>query len=144
MPAAHQDRLGLPPGLRRHCREWEGSLSRSLGRVAYAHSALWDWVWPVMQFLHSRWCFRSGAKVTPLRRPLPLRPNPLQGLAECSFAHRSCQITLPQSAADPPDLKTAKGKGNQTQLDVTPVQVVQAAVTTSELSHAITPADVMP
>ena len=39
------------------------------------------------------------------------------GLAECVLAQRLCQFTLPQSAADPPDLKTAKGTGDQTQLD---------------------------
>jgi hypothetical protein len=39
------------------------------------------------------------------------------GLAECILAQRFRQFTLPQSAADPPDLKTAKGKGDQTQLN---------------------------
>ena len=56
-----------------------------------------------------------------------LRPDPLQGLAELAFAHRSCQISLSQGAADPPDLETAKGKGEQTQLEVSRVQVVDHA-----------------
>jgi len=37
-----------------------------------------------------------------------------------------CQVTPPKDATDPPDLKTAKDKGDQTQLDVSPVQVLQS------------------
>lgn len=48
----------------------------------------------------------------------PLSPDPLQGLAELALAQRSCQITIPDGAADPPDLKTAKDQGEQTQLEV--------------------------
>ena len=62
--------------------------------------------------------------MAPLGLLFPLRPDPLQGIAECPLAHRPCQITLAQSAADPPDLKTTKGKGAQTELDVSPVQVL--------------------
>jgi hypothetical protein len=34
------------------------------------------------------------------------------------------QVTPPKDTANPPNLKTAKDKGDQTQLDVSPVQVV--------------------
>ena len=53
-----------------------------------------------------------------------LLPDPLQRLAELSTTLWSCQVTLPKDATDPPDLKTAKDQGDQTQLDVSPVQVV--------------------
>jgi hypothetical protein len=54
----------------------------------------------------------------------PFRPDPLQGLSELPLIHRSwCPLRL-EDAADPPDLETAKGKGEQTQLEVSPVQVV--------------------
>jgi hypothetical protein len=49
--------------------------------------------------------------------PIDHHPHALDGLAECVLAQRLCQFTLPQSAADPPELKTAKGKGDQTQLN---------------------------
>ena len=52
-----------------------------------------------------------------------LRPDPLQGLAELPLTHRSWCPLLLEDAANPPDLKTAKGKGDQTQLDISPVQV---------------------
>ena len=34
----------------------------------------------------------------------------------------SCRVPFAENAADPPDLKTAKDKGDQTQLEVFPVQ----------------------
>jgi hypothetical protein len=52
-----------------------------------------------------------------------LLPDPLQRLAELSTTLWSCQVTLPKDTANPPHLKTAKDHGDQTQLDVTPVQV---------------------
>ena len=50
-----------------------------------------------------------------------LLPDTLQRLAELSLAQGSCQVTLPKDATDPPDLKTAKDQGDQTQLDVSRV-----------------------
>ena len=50
-----------------------------------------------------------------------LLPDPLQRLAELSTTLWSCQVTLPKDAANPPNLKTAKDQGDQTQLDVTPL-----------------------
>ena len=64
------------------------------------------------------------ATIAPLPLPLFLLPDPLQRLAELSTALWSCQVTPPKDAANPPDLKTAKDQGDQTQLDVSPVQVV--------------------
>ena len=54
-------------------------------------------------------------------------PDPLQRLAELSTALWSHQVTPPKDAANPPDLKTAKDQGDQTQLDVSPVQVLHYA-----------------
>ena len=71
--------------------------------------------------------FGSGATVAPLWHPLPLLPNPLQRLLELTLAQGSCQFPFPEDAADPPDLKTTEGKGNQTQLEATPVQVLHFA-----------------
>ena len=45
-------------------------------------------------------------------------------LRNSPLAQGSCQVTPSENAADPPDLKTAKDQGDQTQLDVSPVQVV--------------------
>ena len=59
----------------------------------------------------------------PLPMSLFLLPDPLQRLAELSTTLWSCQVTLPKDATDPPDLKTAKDQGNQTQLDVSRVQI---------------------
>jgi len=53
-----------------------------------------------------------------------LPPDLLQCFAELPTALWSCQVTPPKDAADPPNLKTAKGKGNQTQLDGCPVEVL--------------------
>ncbi len=50
-----------------------------------------------------------------------LRPDPLQGLAKLAFAHRSCQISLSQGGADPPDVQTTEDQGDQTQLEVSGV-----------------------
>ncbi len=55
-----------------------------------------------------------------------LRPDPLQGLAEFALAQWSCQVPLSHRAADPPDLQTASDQGEQTQLEVSRVQVVQS------------------
>ena len=71
--------------------------------------------------------FGSGATVAPLWHPLPLLPNPLQCLSELTLAQGSCQFPLPDGAADPPDLKTTEDQGNQTQLEVSPVQVLPFA-----------------
>jgi hypothetical protein len=49
-----------------------------------------------------------------------LCPDLFHGLAKLVFAHRSCQITLSQGAADPSDLKTAKNQGEQIQLQASP------------------------
>jgi hypothetical protein len=57
----------------------------------------------------------------PLPMTLFLLPDTLQRLAELSLAQGSCQVTLPKDATDPPDLKTAKDQGDQTQLDVSRV-----------------------
>ena len=72
-----------------------------------------------------------SATIAPLPLPLPLflLPDPFQLLAELSTALWSCQVTLPKDAANPPHLKTAKEQGDQTQLDVSPVQVLHYACT---------------
>ena len=54
----------------------------------------------------------------------PFLPDPLQRFSELRTALWSRQVTPPKDAADPPDLKTAKDQGDQTQLDVAPVQVL--------------------
>ncbi len=59
----------------------------------------------------------------PLPTPLFLLPDPLQGLTELSTALWSCKVSPPKDAADPPNLKTAKGKGDQSQLDVSRFQI---------------------
>ena len=48
------------------------------------------------------------------------RPDTFQRFAELPIAQRSSQVTPPNDAADPPDLKTAKDQGDHTQLDVPP------------------------
>ena len=53
-----------------------------------------------------------------------LLPDPLQCFAKLPSALWFCQVTPPEDAANPPHLKTAKDHGDQTQLDVSPVQVV--------------------
>ena len=53
-----------------------------------------------------------------------LRPDPLQRPQELPLAHGSCQVPWAQDAPDPPDLETRKGKGEESQLDVTPVQTI--------------------
>jgi len=63
----------------------------------------------------------------PLPTPLFLLPDPLQCFAELSTALWSCQFPFPKDTANPPDLKTAKEHGDQTQLDVTPVEVLHYA-----------------
>ncbi len=47
------------------------------------------------------------------------------------LTQRSLCPLLSEGAADPPDLKTAKGKGDQTQLDISPVEVLHQ----DHLSH---------
>ena len=64
------------------------------------------------------------ATIAPLTLPLFLLPDPLKRLAELSTILWSCQVTPPEDAANTPHLKTAKDHGDQTQLDVSPVQVV--------------------
>lgn len=44
--------------------------------------------------------------------------DPFQRLAELALASRSCQVTLPQGAADPPELQTINDQGEQTQSKV--------------------------
>ena len=48
-------------------------------------------------------------------------------------------VPSPQGAADPLDLKTVKYQSEQTQLEVSRVQVVQTAVTIGGASHSIGP-----
>ena len=67
------------------------------------------------------------ATTAPLFLPLFLLPDPLQRCAKLPTALCSCQVTPPKDAANPPDLKTAKDQGDQTQLDVSPVQVLHYA-----------------
>jgi hypothetical protein len=65
---------------------------------------------------------------TDLRKVLTLfPPDPLQCLAELTFAHWTGAPLPSEHTADPPHLKTAKGKGNQTQLDGSPVQMFHDA-----------------
>ena len=45
-------------------------------------------------------------------------PNPLQRLTKLPLAQGSRHFPFPKDAADPPDLQTTEGKGNQTQLEV--------------------------
>jgi hypothetical protein len=52
---------------------------------------------------------------------LLLPPNPLQRLTKLTLAKESCQFPFPKNAADPPDLQTAEGKGDQTQLEISQV-----------------------
>jgi hypothetical protein len=52
------------------------------------------------------------------------RPDPLQRLAKILGAQGACQVTPAEGAADPPDLQSPKDKGDQTQLEVSPVQVL--------------------
>jgi hypothetical protein len=59
----------------------------------------------------------------PLPMTLFLLPDTLQRLAELPAALWSCQVTLPKDPADPPHLKTAKDQGDQSQLDVSRVQI---------------------
>jgi len=49
------------------------------------------------------------------------------GFAELPTALWARQVTPPKDAANPPHLKTTKDQGAQTQLDVSPVQVVHYA-----------------
>jgi len=60
----------------------------------------------------------------PLPTPLFLPPDPLQCFAELPTALWARQVTPPKDVANPPHLKTAKDQGDQTQLDVSPVQVL--------------------
>ena len=65
-----------------------------------------------------------SAMVAPLSSWLLLCPDPFQRLTKLPLAQGSCQFPFPEDAADPPDLQTTEGKGNQTQLEVSRVQVV--------------------
>jgi len=56
-----------------------------------------------------------------------LSPDPFQRPLELLLAQWSCQVPLAESASDPPDLQTANGKGDQTKLDVSPVEVLHYA-----------------
>ena len=58
----------------------------------------------------------------PLSLSLLLAPDFLQCLAKLPLAQGSYQLALAKKRADPANLKTAKGKGNQAQLQVSPVQ----------------------
>ena len=62
-----------------------------------------------------------------MRPPLFLLPDVFQRLAKLPLAQGSCQFPFPEDAADPPDLQTSEGKGNQTQLEVSPVQLLHFA-----------------
>jgi hypothetical protein len=56
-----------------------------------------------------------------LLSPLPtLCSDSLQGPTELIILHRPCQVVLADGTADPLDLKTAKGKSEQSQLQVSP------------------------
>ena len=46
-----------------------------------------------------------------------------------------CQVSPSKDAADPPDLEIAKAKGDQTQLDVSPVLVEVASTTITRLAR---------
>lgn len=70
----------------------------------------------------------SSATIAPLWQPLVLLPDPFQRLPELSLAQGSCQVPPAEHAADPPNLKTAKDQGDQTQLEVSPVQLVHHTV----------------
>ena len=67
------------------------------------------------------------ATMAPLPLLLFLLPDPCQRLTKLALAQGSCQFPFPKDTADPPDLKTTEGKGNQTQLEVSPVQVLPFA-----------------
>ena len=54
----------------------------------------------------------------PLSLSLLLAPDFLQCLAKLPLAQGSYQLALAKRRADPANLKTAKGKGNQAQLQV--------------------------
>lgn len=55
-------------------------------------------------------------------------------LPSCS---RVCQVSLPNDAADPPDLKIAIGKGDQIKLDVSPLAFDLASKIVSVLDCGI-------
>ena len=59
--------------------------------------------------------------MTALPLPMLLRPNPLQRLTGLTLAQGSCQFPFPKDTADSQDLQNAKNKGDQTQLEVSPV-----------------------
>ena len=65
------------------------------------------------------------------------RPDPLQRSPELTLTHRSCQGPLADGAADPPDLQTTKGKGEQTQLERSPVEVVHQGKSFERLLNAL-------
>ena len=66
----------------------------------------------------------SSATIAPLPPLIGLRPDPFQGSTELALTHRTWCPLLLEDAADPPDLKTPKSKGEQTQLKVSPVRVL--------------------
>ena len=74
------------------------------------------------------WQLHRRATVALLLLPLFLPPDPLQCFAELPTALWARQITPPKDAANPPHLKTAKDQGDQTQLDVSPVEVLHYAL----------------
>ena len=55
----------------------------------------------------------------------PLLPDPFQSSLELPLGQGSLQVLLTQSVADPPDLKTPKRKGEQTQLEASLVHAIQ-------------------
>ena len=72
----------------------------------------------LMKFCYESWAVGpSGSFV----------PNPLQRLTQLPLAKGSFQFPFPEDTADPPDLQTTEDQGNQTQLEVSPVQVLHFA-----------------
>ena len=59
--------------------------------------------------------------------------DPFQRLAELALASRSCQVTLPQGAADPPDLQASEGQSKEPQLPIARVQLLHLPVEPSAM-----------
>ena len=59
------------------------------------------------------------------------------GIMELPSCSRVCQVSLPNDAADPPDLKIAIGKGDQIKLDVSPLAFDLASKIVSVLDCGI-------
>ena len=59
-----------------------------------------------------------------LKPPLFLTPDFFQGFTELSSTLGPRQVTSSKHAADPPHLKAAKHQGDQSKLDISPIQLV--------------------